>query len=246
MSLNAAAEKAALDELAWTGYDVLHNFIYDAGLRAFGSKIKPGRALELGAGTGDFSRKFLTRCEALDTIEGSHAMATRLREKHYPRHRVIEALFEEFKPERQYRAVFASFVNEHVADPAVVYRIAKDALLPDGHLFIIVPNRQALSRQLAQAMGILERLDELTPNDHRAGHRRTYDIGDLRAEVAGNGFVLEQSGGLMLKPFADFQLNQLLNESFLTTDHLGGLEKLGQAYPELCMSLYAVARPRED
>lgn len=137
----------------------------------------------------------------------------------------------------------SSFVNEHLADPSVIYTIAREALLPGGHLFVVVPNRESLSRQLAVAMGLLQYLDDLSPNDRKMGHCRTYSADDLRAEVVSNHFTMKQEGGLLLKPLADFQMNDLLAKSILTTQHLLGLEKLGQTYPSFCMSIFAVAAP---
>lgn len=245
--LNVAEEKRKLDKIAAATAAVyainpLYSHLYEAALRTFAPWLKNGRALELGGGKGDFSRYLLNVFDAVDIVEGSGLFCETLRQMNHPGLHVIESLFEQFQPERRYDAVIASFVNEHIADTSVIYRIARQALKPGGSLFLIVPNRSALSRQFAQAMGMIEGLDDLTRNDLRSGHRRTYDIGELRKEVEANSFSVVSDGGLLFKPFADFQLTRWLKNGELTRKHLLGLEKLGRQYPELCMANYAVAQ----
>lgn len=243
--LDVATKKLNLDAIfgEWPAHDILHDFLRDAVLRAFTPWLKPGRTLELGAGSGIFSNKLLAICEAVDSVEGSKVLCTRLREKNNPRHAIIHSLFEEFRPVRRYDNVIASFVNEHMDDVSIIYRIAREALLPGGILFIIVPNNMALSRQLAKAMGIMKQVSDLTAGDLHMGHCRTYNLSELQQEVSTNNFNIEQTGGLLLKPFADFQMKYLLDQNILSPAHLEGLEKLGQTYPDLCMSIYAVAKP---
>ncbi|MDD5587475.1 MAG: methyltransferase domain-containing protein, partial [Alphaproteobacteria bacterium] len=185
MPEDLTTEKKTLEAITadWIAYDPLHGFVYEAALRVFAPWLKAGRILELGAGAGNFTKKLADLGEGLDTVEGSSLLCARLRDKSFTDHRVFDSLFEEFEPERRYISVFATFVNEHVADTRVIYDIARKALLPDGHLFIIVPNRRALSRQLACAMDLLPDLDSLSPADLKIGHRRTYDNEAFRDEI---------------------------------------------------------------
>lgn len=221
----------------------LYDFLFDAALRSFAPYFSKARTLELGAGSGSFTRKLLALSSHVDVVEGSSALCHKIREKNWENLTVIDSLFEEFCPSQTYNNVLASFVNEHVYNPSTVYDIGRQALLSEGYLFVVVPNRQALSRQLALAMGLVESLDSLTEADIRSGHRRTYDTESFLTEIKDNHYEILDHGGLLLKPFADFQLVNWLKAGELTTDHLSGLENLGKSKPELCMALYAITRP---
>ncbi len=222
--------------------NLLQDFINETAINLIKSRLAQGRILELGSSNGAFSGKLAALGFGLDTVEGATLLCDHLKKKALPDHRVFESLFEAFEPEHIYSTVVAAFVNEHVIDPQIIYDVARRALLSGGHLLVIVPNRQAMSRQLAVEMGLLPSLDALSEADLRYGHRRTYDLKDLRDEVKKSGLTCVSDGGLLMKPLADFQLNELLSEGFLTHDHLEGLEKLGHRYPELCMSLYAIVQ----
>ena len=105
---------------------------------------------------------------------------------------------------------------------------------------MVVPNARALSRQLAQHMGLLSGLKDLTENDHNHGHRRVYDRASLNADIEQAGLCQIQQGGLMLKILADFQMDKLLDDNFLTDTHVNGLYNLGLEYPDLSGSLFAI------
>jgi len=184
--------------------------------------------------------------DLLDVVEGSRSFIEKAKGRNLPNVRFYHALFEEFNPRRNYYdAVFAMWVLEHVQDPAQVLRIAHLALKPDGLLFVVVPNANALSRQLARHMGLIEDLKSLTENDLRHGHRRVYDRVSLNRELTQAGFTLVSQGGLMLKPFADFQMEQLIRQRILEEPQLEGLWSLGFEYPDLCGSLYAICSPSQ-
>jgi len=243
--MDLAAEKRTLDSMVHNTITVnpLYDFIFDSGLRTFAPVMQGKHILELGAGSCNFTQKLLAHAEAVDVVEGSSIICRNLVAKNLPALTIADSLFEQFIPDQKYTDVIASFVNEHVADPSVIYDIARKALLPNGHLFLIVPNREALSRQLAREMHLIANLDSLTEADLKNGHRRTYDMDSFSAEITSNDFTIQSIGGILLKPFADFQLVGWLKNGDLGKDHLHGLEKLGKTYPRLCLALYAVVTP---
>lgn len=238
-------EKKFLDSYAFqpTEVNVLYDFLFDEALRTYAPFMAGKHTLELGAGSGLFTQKLLALSDNVDIVEGSSTICEALNATQTPRLTVYDSLFETFTPEKKYGDVIASFVSEHVINTSVIYDLARKALLPDGHLLLVVPNRQSLSRQLAVAMGLIDDLEALGPSDHMNGHRRTYDLDTLLQEIERNNFAVCQAGGLVLKPFADFQLMGWLKSGELGRAHLEGLAKLGGDYPRLCMALYAVVRP---
>ena len=143
-----------------------------------------------------------------------------------------------------YDAVFANYVLEHVLDTNAVFHMVKRVLKKEGTLFAVVPNAQAASRQLAVHMGLLKGVYELTQNDLDHGHRRVFDQESFIQSLEEGGFQIVETGGILFKPFADFQLTKLLDDRFLTQEHMEGLYKLGEEYPQLTDSIFAVCKPR--
>lgn len=219
----------------------------ELALRAFRPYLhRPASALELGCSDGLMTASLAAETESLDVVDASQGCIEQARARGIANARFFCSLFETFEPQARYDAVFASWILEHVLDPTDVYALARRALRPGGLMFALVPNSRALSRQLAVHMGLLPSVRHLTPNDHRYGHRRTYDRQSFNAELEAAGFEIVGQGGIMLKILADFQLDKLFADGFLGPEHVDGLYRLGEEYPDLCGSIFAVCRLRAN
>jgi SAM-dependent methyltransferase len=202
-----------------------------------------GRALQLGYSEGIDTALFAHHVERLDIVEGAPSFAEDARHSGLPATTVYESLFEDFNlPEAvpPYDHVIAVYVLEHVLDVGQVLAMVRRVLAPGGRLYIAVPNARALSRQLALHMGLLPGLKTLTENDHNHGHRRVYDCPDLNRDINAAGFRVVSQGGVMVKLLADFQMDQMFESGVLGDAQVEGLYRLGQEYPDLCGTLYAV------
>ena len=203
---------------------------------------KHAHALELGCEIGYMSSLISPHVDTLTTYDGSKTFIAEAKKKNLPNVNFVYALFEELSTIGAYEYAFASHVLEHLIDPQdVLFRVHR-ALKPSGILFIIVPNARAISRQLAHSMNIVPDLFGLTPNDIRGGHRRVYDFDSISKEVIKAGFEILEISGLLFKPFADFQVDELLLKGFLTKDHMEGLLALGNKYPDQCGAIFLAAQ----
>jgi len=216
----------------------------DLMIRTFKPYVQGGIGLELGSEIGYMSERLAALVEHLDIVDGSEAFLEQVKKRNIPNASYICSLFEDFQPTQKYDVVFASHILEHLQDVQVVLRMVKHALKPDGTLFATVPNARAMSRQLARHMGLLDSLYALTPNDIRGGHRRVYDRASLDRDIEIAGFEIIAEGGILFKPFADFQMDQLIDSGILGPQQCEGLFKLGREYPDLCADLYVIARPK--
>jgi 2-polyprenyl-3-methyl-5-hydroxy-6-metoxy-1,4-benzoquinol methylase len=197
--------------------------------------MKPdGVAMELGCEVGYMSSLISPNVKTLDIIEGSASFIQEASKRNLSNATFHNMLFEQVDKENHYDYIFASHVLEHLQDPHETLKIMYKALKPGGRIFIFVPNATAASRQLAVKMGLYKNIYEMTPNDVRGGHRRVYDIPSISDEVKNAGFDLAAVEGLFFKPFADFQIDDLIKQEFLTKLHLDSLIELGKDYPELC------------
>ena len=217
--------------------------IRSMALRTFMPHFEPeSHALELGCDAGYMTRLLAPHFRSLTVVDGSSIFLDKARSQGIPNAVFIQSLFEEFEPAQAYDHIFLSYVLEHVLDPTALLHKVRTLLAPRGKAYIVVPNERALSRQMARHMGLIDTLDTMTDNDRRHGHRRTYDRVKLDRDITAAGLVSLHSGGLMLKPFADFQLNAMHASGLLGAPQLEGLYQLGLEYPDLAGSLFSVCR----
>lgn len=209
-----------------------------------------GIALELGCEIGYMTSMISPLVKKLDVVEGSSKFIKEAKKRELPNVKFYNCLFEDFIGYEQYDYVFMSHVLEHLIDPQQVLQIVKRCLKPNGKLFVIVPNGNAASRRLAQSMGLIDDRFALTPNDIRGGHRRVYSYLSFKEELLNAGFKVGAENntaikGLLFKPFSDFQMDDLLDQGFLTQQHMDGLAKLGERYIDLCGALMAICTKGE-
>lgn len=215
-------------------------------IKTFVPFLKGGLALELGCSDGYMTEMISSFVENLDVVDGSDLFLSKAKERAKENNLLNInfnlSLFEEFKTDKKYDYVIASYILEHVLDPVEVMKMANRVLKDDGLLLIVVPNANALSRQLAIHMGFYTSLKELTQNDLNHGHRRVYDRVDLNRDIEKAGFINISQGGIMLKILADFQMDKLIETKILEKEQIDGLYKLGLEYPDLCGSLFSICK----
>lgn len=208
-------------------------------LRILEPLLKPeATVLELGCSDGWLTEQLAGRVRRVVSVEGSPTFAEKLRRRRIANVDVVDSLFESFQTEERFDLIVASYVLEHVIDARRVIGLTRRFLEQDGLYYALVPNAQALSRQIAVAMGYLESPYALTENDHHHGHRRVYDIRSLCEDFEHGGLKVTAKGGLLLKILADFQLDQLYDSGFLGEAHSNAFFVLGERYTELCGSIY--------
>ncbi|MFN3809354.1 MAG: class I SAM-dependent methyltransferase [Roseateles asaccharophilus] len=145
-------------------------------------------------------------------VDASSAILQRFRAEHSPLPQgleLVEAFFEQFRPDEPYELIEAGFVLEHVDDPELLLRRIHEFLLPGGRVFLAVPNARSLHRLIGQAAGLLDDVYSLSEADRALGHQRYYDLPALRKQVEAAGLRVEREQGLLLKPFTTAQLNRL-------------------------------------
>ena len=132
-------------------------------------------------------------------------------------------------------------VLHSIRDPEAWLRMVHSALEPGSRLLLSVPNALSLHRRLAKAMGLIADERELSERDQRRFHYNVFEIEALRSLTEQAGFVVEASGGYLIKPFTHRQMESI--SQVLTPEVLDGLWRLGRTMPELASEIYVRARP---
>lgn len=187
-------------------------------------------SLQMGCSNGYETEQLSKMFETLDVVDGSSVFIEKLKNKYEKTNvKMVLSLFEDMPKALNYKKydyIFCNYVLEHVHDSVEIMKLMKELLSEKGSIFIVVPNGEALSRQIAKKIGFLKDLVELSKNDLDHGHRRVYTINHLENDISLAGLKIKQKSGVVFKILADFQLNELLDLKFLNESHILALQEL--------------------
>jgi SAM-dependent methyltransferase len=216
-------------------FDVMHLYM----LRSFEPFIRPGSLLELGSYKGDFTRRFLGRFDDITCVEASGDALAEAKARHGDKVEYVHSLFETATLPRRYDNIVLTHVLEHLDDPVrVLKRINDEWLAEGGRFFLVCPNANAPSRQIAVKMGLISHNAAVTPAEAEHGHLITYSLDTLERDVAASGLKVVHRSGIFFKALANFQWDRLLQTDIISPEYLEGCYQLGQIYPDLCSSIF--------
>ena len=216
-------------------FDVMHPYM----IRSFRPFFRPGSLLELGSFKGDFTRRFLEYFDDVTCVEASDEALSVAKAEFGDRIHCVNSMFETAILPRRYDNIVMTHVLENLSDPVVVLkRIREEWLAVGGRFFLVCPNANAPSRQIAVKMGLISHSAAVTPAEAAHGHRCTYSLDTLERDAVAAGFNVMNRSGIFFKAFANFQWDRLLNTDIVSKEYLEGCYKLGQQYPDLCASIF--------
>jgi 2-polyprenyl-3-methyl-5-hydroxy-6-metoxy-1,4-benzoquinol methylase len=217
-------------------FDVMHPFM----IRSFVPFFRPGKMLELGSFRGDFTARLLPYFDDITCVEASGEAIATSRERLGERVQLVHGRFEDVALPERYENVVLTHVLEHLDDPiAILRRINAEWLRDDvGRLFIVCPNANAASRQIAVLMGLIPNNAAITPAEAEHGHRITYSLDTLERDAAAAGLRVVHRSGIFFKALANFQWDRILQTDIVSPEYLEGCYELGQRYPDLCSSIF--------
>ncbi|NCC40953.1 MAG: class I SAM-dependent methyltransferase [Gammaproteobacteria bacterium] len=171
-------------------------------------------ALELGCGSGRWTRVLCERYAEVDTVDAAGPLVEAVVAAYQGVGASLRghvALVEDFLAAagRTWQHVYLSMLLEHVADPVDLLARSRRVCAADGSIFIAVPNATSIHRTLAVRAGLICAVDELSENDHRVGHRRVYTPELLARHVRDAGFTITESLPVGLKPITHGQMKAL-------------------------------------
>jgi 2-polyprenyl-3-methyl-5-hydroxy-6-metoxy-1,4-benzoquinol methylase len=215
-------------------FDVMHPYM----IRSFQPLFRPGSLLELGCFQGALTRRLLEYFDDVTCVEASSEALEEAR-KVAGRANFVHARFEDVQLPRRYDNIVLTHVLEHIDDAVgVLRRINDEWLAPGGRLFLVCPNANAPSRQIAVKMGLIEHNAAVTPAESDHGHRRTYSLDTLERDAVAAGLAVRQRSGIFFKALANFQWDRLLQTDIISPAYLDGCYALGHHYPDLCASIF--------
>lgn len=222
-------------------FDVMHKYM----IESFKPFLKEGNALELGSYKGDFTEKIIPFFKNITCIEGSEDAIIIANRKfsNLDNIKLILSTFEELNLFEKFDNVILTHVLEHVDNPVELLKKINDTWLNDnGVLFVVCPNANSPSRQIAVKMGIISHTTAITESEMKHGHKITYNMDTLERDISKSGLKIIYRTGIFFKALANFQWDKLLNTDIISNEYLDGCFKLGQQYPDLCSSIMFVCK----
>jgi 2-polyprenyl-3-methyl-5-hydroxy-6-metoxy-1,4-benzoquinol methylase len=216
-------------------FDVMHPYM----LKSFVPFFKKGNLLELGSFKGDFTKRFLPYFDDITCVEASDEAIASAKNELGDNVKFVNSLFETVQLPTKYDNIVLTHVLEHIDDPvAVLKRINNEWLSDNGRFFLVCPNANAPSRQIAVKMGLISHNSAVTPAEKEHGHNITYTLDTLERDVKAAGLKVVYRTGIFFKAMANFQWDKLLQTDIISKEYLEGCYELGHHYPDLCSSIF--------
>ena len=215
--------------------DVIHPYM----IKSFAPFFNQGSLLELGSFRGEFTKRFLGYFDDVTCVEASGVAIAEARKKLGGKVTFINSMFEDAVLPRRYDNIVLTHVLEHLDDPVLVLKRINDEWLAEGgRFFLVCPNANAPSRQIAVKMGLISHNSAVTAAEAEHGHRGTYTLDTMERDAIAAGLNVVHRSGIFFKALANFQWDRLLQTDIITKEYLEGCYKLGQQYPDLCSSIF--------
>ncbi len=221
---------------------VMHKYM----MRSCEPLFRRGSVLELGSYLGDFTRRLMPHFDDITCVEASGEAIVQARAELPGTVEFHQGLFETIDLPKRYDNILLTHVLEHLDDPVgVMRRINTEWLADGGRFFLICPNANAPSRQIAVKMGLISHNAAITPAETAHGHRITYSLDTLERDATAAGLKVVHRSGIFFKALANFQWDKLLDTDIISDEYLEGCYMLGQQYPDLCSSIFLVCEAGE-
>lgn len=246
------SEKEKQEGFAWArsvNFDEYNSILGHYQVQACLEHARGPAVLDMPCGDGLLTAMFREHFKRVVGVDASSSHLAEARRR-LPDVEFHECLIEDLELDERFDTVFLLNVLEHVADPLVVLRKAASFLKDDGVLIVHVPNANAINRRLAVRMGTLESCEELSPFDvHVVGHRRSYTLVTLTADIEAAGLRVKNTGGIFYKMLSTPQMdwflkNGLWEEGGFGWGRVGATPRDWKA--EFCRASYEIGKEQPE
>jgi 2-polyprenyl-3-methyl-5-hydroxy-6-metoxy-1,4-benzoquinol methylase len=208
-------------------------------IKSFVPFFRQGKMLELGSFEGAFTKRLLEHSSDITCVEASDEAIAKSKSTLNDKVKYVNSLFETAQLPEKYDNIVLTHVLEHIDDPVAVMKRINDEWLSDtGRFFLVCPNANAPSRQIAVKMGLITHNAAVTPAEEAHGHRITYSLDTLERDARAAGLNVVFRTGIFFKALANFQWDKILGTDVISPEYLEGCYQLGHIYPDLCASIF--------
>ncbi len=140
--------------------------------------------------------------------------------------------------EDEFDFIICSGLLHEVEDSKKFLLEIADICSKDTMVHINVPNANSFHRILAKNGGLIKDVHEFSPRNKQLQQSRVFDMELLKKELKDTGFSLCDCGSYFIKPFAHWQMYQMLKIGIINEAVLDGLYAISDKFKEYGSEIY--------
>lgn len=204
---------------------------------AVASWMRPGqRVLELGCATGLMTESIVAAGATVVGVDRAGPYLDRARARGLANADFVQGDVEDFARGAPYEHVVATNLIHEVPDAAAFLARCRDRLGASGLLHLSLQNPHSIHRLVAQDLGMISDLHEISARGRQFSTLRLYDGDELEAMGEAAGLTCAERRGIMLKPLPNDLMAQLPDQV------LEGFVAVAHHFPMHCAMNYLVFR----
>lgn len=194
--------------------------------------------LEMGCADGVGTQFLIEKFKHVTAVDGSSKMIKKLRKRLVQKKNleIVLSYFENLSLNKKFDTIMVSHVLEHVDDSIRILKVTKKHAHKKTIIIIEVPNAHSLHRQAGVLMGLIKEEHSLNSSDKSVGHKRVFDLDLLTQIIIESGLKIKKTGGFLLKPFSNTQLEKIFDSEKM----IKAYSELGEKYPGIAAEIYAI------
>lgn len=139
---------------------------------------------------------------------------------------------------QSYDFILVSSLLHELENPVEFLEALKEICSPETIIHINVPNANSIHRILAKEMGLIKNETEKSEANIKLQQHSVFSMESLVELVRNQLFQIVDKGSYFIKPFAHYQMQQLLDANIVDFTVLDGLYNLTKYIPEFGSEIF--------
>ena len=138
----------------------------------------------------------------------------------------------------KYDYIILSSLLHELENPEIILNCIRQLCYSNTIVHINVPNAKSIHRLLAEKMGLIQDIYQLSEQQKNMQRNKVYDLELLSSEVIKTGFQIVESGSYFIKFLSGKQMDALITSGIAQDTIYDGLYKLGDLFKDNGSEIY--------
>lgn len=209
------------------------------------SRYPHNNILEIGCGNEPLFMYF-SDYESMTIVEPGHIFASNAINKALENQsniKIIEDYFEKsvdllFELNHGFDYIIVSSLLHELESPEELMESLYTISSPDTIIHINVPNANSFHRLIAQKMGIINDVHELSSQQKKMQRNKVYDMRELVTLCNNYGFTVIEKGSFVPKFLTGEQIDKMIESEIVDNSYFDGLDSIIDYIPEYGAEIY--------